>query len=413
MIVIVGAGLAGLVAACEAVEKGSFVTILDQEPEINLGGQAFWSLGGLFLVNTPEQRLLGIHDSKELAWQDWQGSAGFDRVEDEWPRKWGEAYVDFAAEEMRQWLRGLGVRFIPIVGWAERGGYLATGHGNSVPRFHIAWGSGPGVIEPFVHKVKEFQKSGKLKILWRHKVTELIKMDGAVIGVKGQILEPSQVLRGEASSRQVIGDFSINAKAVIIASGGIGANHEWVRKFWPARMGKAPDHMLSGVPDSVDGSMLAIAKVVGAHLINMDRMWHYPEGIHNYAPVWSRHAIRILSGPTPLWLDAKGSRLPSPLFPGFDSLSALEVINKSGYSHSWFLLNQSILNKEFALSGSEQNPDMTSKSLIGFLKKIFFEFKRPCRKISRVWGRFRHPPFHYRFSGGYECENWRGSHRFI
>ena len=153
--IVVGAGLAGLVATAELADAGRRVILLDQEPEASLGGQAFWSFGGLFLVDSPEQRRMGIHDSRELAWQDWLGTAGFDRPEDEWPRRWAEAYVDFAAGEKRAWLHAQGVRFVPNVGWAERGGYLATGHGNSVPRFHVTWGTGPGVIAPFVRRVRE------------------------------------------------------------------------------------------------------------------------------------------------------------------------------------------------------------------------------------------------------------------
>ncbi len=139
-VIIIGAGLAGLVAAAELTEAGKRVVVVDQEPRQNLGGQAFWSLGGLFLVDTPEQRRLGIRDSHALALEDWMGAAGFDRPEDHWPREWAEAYIDFAAGEKRSWLKARGVSWFPIVGWAERGGQGAIGHGNSVPRFHVTWG---------------------------------------------------------------------------------------------------------------------------------------------------------------------------------------------------------------------------------------------------------------------------------
>src|SRR5215472_16573860 len=145
-VIIVGAGLAGLVATAELIEAGRRVIVLDQEPEASLGGQAFWSFGGLFLVDSPLQRRLGIRDSYDLALQDWLGSAGFDREEDLWPRRWAEAYVAFAAGEKRSWLRARGIRFFPLVGWAERGGYGPGGHGNSVPRFHITWETGPAVV---------------------------------------------------------------------------------------------------------------------------------------------------------------------------------------------------------------------------------------------------------------------------
>src|SRR5919204_4151896 len=172
-VIVVGAGLAGLVAACELVERGRTVLIVDQENANNVGGQAFWSFGGLFLVDSPEQRRLRIRDSHELALQDWLGSAGFDRAEDHWPRKWAEAYVDFAAGEKRAWLRDQGVEFMPNPGWAERGGYLATGHGNSVPRFHVTWGTGPGVVEPFARRVREAQRERLVELRFPHPVDEL------------------------------------------------------------------------------------------------------------------------------------------------------------------------------------------------------------------------------------------------
>ena len=337
----------------------------------SLGGQAFWSFGGLFLVNSPLQRRLGIKDSYELALADWMGTAGFDRKEDYWPRKWAEAYVGFAAGEKYSWLRKKGIRFFPIVGWAERGGYGAIGHGNTVPRFHVTWGTGPGIIAPFVHGVIEAEKNGLLQIKPRHRVNDLLVSNGKITGVSGSVLEESAVQRGEKSSENIIGDFSFNANAVIIASGGIGANHELVRKNWPTRLGKAPAKLLSGVPEYVDGRMLAIAQNAGGNIINPDRMWHYTEGIKNWNPIWKDHGIRILPGPSSMWFDALGNRLPVPLFPGFDTLGTLDYIMKTGYEYSWLILNQKIIKKEFALSGTEQNPDLTNKDYKQVLGRAF------------------------------------------
>jgi predicted oxidoreductase len=360
--IIVGAGLAGLVAAAELIEAGRTIIIVDQEPEQSLGGQAFWSLGGIFLVDSPEQRRMGIRDSHALALEDWMGTAAFDRDEDFWPRRWAEAYVAFAAGEKRSWLRDRGLRFFPVVGWAERGGGNATGHGNSVPRFHLTWGTGPGVIEPFVKQVRQGAEQGLVTFKFRHRVNALTKSGAAVDGISGDILAPSNIERGRKSSRDVVGAFELRAQSVIVASGGIGANHDLVRANWPARLGRSPQRMITGVPDHVDGRMLAISEAAGGTVINRDRMWHYVEGIKNWNPIWTDHAIRILPGPSSLWLDARGKRLPVPLYPGFDTLATLKYIMDTGYDYSWFILTRRIIEKEFALSGSEQNPDFTSKS---------------------------------------------------
>jgi uncharacterized protein len=368
-VIVVGAGLAGLVAATEIADAGKRVIVIDQEGEQSLGGQAFWSFGGLFLADSPEQRRLGIKDSHELALQDWMGSAGFDRDEDLWPRRWAEAYVAFAAGEKRGWLRAMGHRIFPVVGWAERGGYDAGNHGNSVPRFHVTWGTGPGVVEPFERRARNAVASGHLTFRFRHRVDALSITNGTVDGVTGAILEPSKVERGRSSSRHVIGDFALRAQAVVVASGGIGGNHDLVRSHWPKRLGEAPKNLISGVPEHVDGRMIGITEAAGARLINRDRMWHYVEGIRNWSPIWPRHGIRILPGPSSMWFDATGKRLPSPLFPGSDTLGQLQYIMASGYDYSWFVLTQSIIKKEFALSGSEQNPDLTGKSWRMTLKR--------------------------------------------
>ena len=369
-VVVVGAGLAGLVAAAELVDAGKRVVLLDQEPEQSLGGQAWWSFGGLFLVDSPEQRRLRVRDSLELARQDWMGTASFDRPEDHWPRQWAEAYLQFAAGEKRAWLREQGIGFFPVVGWAERGGYTATGHGNSVPRFHIVWGTGPGIVAPFARRVRAAADRGALQLRFRHRVDELVVTDGAVTGVRGTVLEPSGIARGEASSRTPVGGFEVSAQAVVVTSGGLGGNHDLVRQNWPARLGPAPQRLLSGVPAHVDGRMLQATEAAGGHLINRDRMWHYTEGIANHSPVWQRHGIRILPGPSSLWLDATGKRLPVPLFPGFDTLGTLAHIGQTGHEHTWFVATHKIVEKEFALSGSEQNPDLTGKDVKLLLGRV-------------------------------------------
>lgn len=368
-VLVIGAGLAGLVAACEAVARGRRVTVLDQEPRASLGGQAFWSLGGLFMVDTPEQRRMGIRDSRDLARQDWLGSAGFDRPGDATPRLWAEAYLDFAAGPMRAWLHGLGMRWFPVVGWAERGGGLAHGHGNSVPRFHLTWGTGPAVLEPFVKRALAAEAEGRLTFGFRRRVTRLLGGPGGITGAAGEVLADDPAGRGQPSTRAVAGEFEIAAQSVIVASGGIGGNEALVRAAWPAdRLGPPPETMVCGVPAHVDGLMIGHAEAAGARVINRDRMWHYTEGIRNWDPVWPNHGIRILPGPSSMWFDADGERLPAPGLPGFDSLGTLALLCRRGQPHSWFVTTQAIVKKEFALSGSEQNPDLTGRDIALLLR---------------------------------------------
>ncbi len=371
-VIVVGAGLAGLVATYELTRAGKRVLLVDQENEANLGGQAFWSLGGIFLVNSPEQRRMGIRDSYDLALQDWMGSAAFDRErEDHWPRQWAQAYVQFAAGEKRAYMHDLGMRFMPTVGWAERGRGTALDHGNSVPRFHISWGTGPEVVRIFAEPVLEAASRGLVTFAHRHQVDELIVEDGAAVGVRGTVLAPSTESRGVRSNRDKAGEFELRAQAVVVTSGGIGGNQELVRRNWPVdRLGRMPQNMICGVPAHVDGRMLEITENAGGSIVNRDRMWHYTEGIVNWDPIWPDHGIRIIPGPSSLWLDAEGKRLPTPLFPGFDTLGTLKHILGTGHDHTWFILTQSIIEKEFALSGSEQNPDMTGKDLKLLLGRV-------------------------------------------
>lgn len=369
-VIVVGAGLAGLVATHELVKAGKRVLLVEQENAANRGGQAFWSLGGLFFVNSPEQRRFGIKDSYELAMHDWSGSAGFDRDrEDTWPRRWAQAYVKFATYEKRKYLYDLGLRVLPLPGWAERGDGTANGHGNSVPRFHLTWGTGPELVRVFLEPVEEAERAGTVRFLHRHRVDEIVVEDGAAVGVRGAVLVPSDEPRGVKSSREVAGDFDLRAAAVVVTSGGIGHNHDLIRASWPVdRLGPAPKYMISGVPDHVDGRMLAISEIAGASIVNRDRMWHYVEGIHNWDSIWPDHAIRIIPGPSSFWVDATGKRLPAPNFPGFDSLGTLKHIGSTGHDYTWFILNQTIAGKEFGLSGSEQNPDATNKDLVYLAK---------------------------------------------
>jgi predicted oxidoreductase len=384
-VIIVGGGLAGLTAAYELTKAKQKVIIVDQESETNLGGQAFWSLGGIFLVDSSQQRWMGVKDTIELARKDWFNSAQFDRLDDQdfWAAQWANSYLDFAHHSMKDYLSNLGLGFVPTVGWAERGDGTASGHGNSVPRFHIAWGTGPEVVRIFRDQVIKAAERGLVEFKFRHQVDGiLVDEAGKAFGVKGKVLEPSNEARGVASSRESIDAFSIRGQAVIIASGGIGANIELIKEMWPKERlgGSVPDHVVTGVPAYVDGRMIKIAEGAGVRVVNKDRMWHYTEGLQNWNPIWPNHGIRVLPGPTSIWLDATGNRLPSPCFPGCDTLSTLRSILSTGYDYSWFILNKTIIEKEFSLSGSEQNPDLTGKSIYLFIKRLLGG-QEPVRKF--------------------------------
>lgn len=376
-VIIVGGGLAGLVAAFEiAVQRNIPTIIVDQENEASLGGQAFWSLGGLFVVNSTEQRRTGIKDSRELALRDWLGSAQFDRPdgEDRWPMKWADAFVDFAASKdgvngMEGYVKARGLGFLFNVGWAERGDGRADGHGNSVPRFHISWGAGPEIVRVFRDPVLGAAKKGIVEFKFRHVVDEIIVESGRAVGVRGRVLEEDNQPRGVKTSRVEVNKFELRGSAVLVSSGGIGGNVEAVKAAWPVdRLGpKVPENFVIGVPAHVDGRMIDISESVGANIVNRDRMWHYTEGLQNWDPIWPEHGIRILPAPSSLWLDATGKRLPPHLFPGTDTLATLKHICSTGYDYSWFILDQTIIAREFALSGSEQNPDLSNKSLIQFI----------------------------------------------
>jgi predicted oxidoreductase len=378
-VIIVGAGLAGLVAAFELTQLDVPVVLLDQENAANLGGQAFWSLGGIFCVDSARQRAMGIKDSRELAMRDWFGSARFDREkEDFWPRKWAEAFVNFATDEMEDYVKARGIGWAKNVGWAERGDGRAEGHGNSVPRFHLTWGTGPEVVRVFAEPVKEAEKKNLVEFRFRHMVDEVIvdETTGRAVGVKGRVLEADDSARGVKTSRTVVDTFEIRGSAVLVSSGGIGGDIDKVKACWPTeRLGAAPKHFVVGVPAHVDGRMINIAEDAGANVINRDRMWHYTEGLANWNPIWPGHGIRVLPAPSSLWLDATGKRLPPFLFPGSDTLATLQHICGTGYDYSWFIADQSIVRREFALSGSEQNPDVTNKDIWQFIQQRLLSSK--------------------------------------
>ena len=369
-VIVVGAGLAGLVATAELADAGRRVILLDQEPEASFGGQAFWSLGGLMFVDSPEQRRMRVKDSYELALQDWLGTAGFDRPEDEWPRRWAEAYVGFCAGEKRAWLHEQGMRWLPNPGWPERGGYLADGHGNSVPRFHITWGTGPGVVEPFERRVREAVARGLVELRFRHRVDELHdhrRRRHRRVG-HGPRAERRQARRGQRPRaggrvralrpgrdrhhRRHRRQPRAGAREVAAA-----ARRRRPRTCSPAcpRTSTAGCSRSPATPARTRSTATACGTTSRA------------------SATGTRSGPCTRSGSSPgrrrCGSTRTARRLPGPLYPGFDTLGTLRHIQGTGRDHTWFVLTQKIIEKEFALSGSEQNPDTTSKSKRAVLKE--------------------------------------------
>lgn len=359
--IIVGTGLAGLVTAAELIGAGRKVMLIDQENRDNLGGQAYWSMGGLLLVDTPEQRQLGIKDSHELTMMDWLGSAAFDRdIDDQWARPWAEAYVRFAGTSARDYLLGYGLELLPSVLFGERGDGTAGGHGNSVPRFHVVKGAGPELVRAIAAPVLAAERRGHAIIHFRHRVDGISLENGRAVGVHGSVLEESEAERGGLSNRRVQRNFTLRCPNIVVAAGGMGGNVDMIRENWPTQtLGAVPELMLSGAPAHVDGRMLKISEQAGAHLVNHDRSWIYPEGLHNWDPVWPNHGVRLMAGLSSLWLDANGSRLPPMNLPGHSARGSLKAILSTGHDHSWLILTKTILDHEIGLAGSSHNPHLT------------------------------------------------------
>ena len=327
-VIVVGAGLAGLVAAAELADAGRRVILLDQEPEQSLGGQAFWSLGGLFLVDSPEQRRMGIKDSPRAG----AARTGWAAPSSTATRTTGRASGPRPTSTSRParsapGCASMGHRLFPVVGWAERGDGRADGHGNSVPRFHLTWGTGPGVVEPFERRVREHVASRPDRAPRSATgSTSWSSTGGAVTGVRGAVLEPSAVERGRAE---------LAGRGRRLRAPRAGRDRHLRRHRRQPRPGPqglagaarraAEARWSRACPPTSTGGCSAITEAAGGRIINPDRMWHYVEGMRNWDPIWANHGIRILPGPSSLWLDATGKRLPAPYFPGFDTLGTLRA----------------------------------------------------------------------------------------
>jgi predicted oxidoreductase len=346
--IVVGAGLAGLVSTLELLRSGHTVLLLDRCRPQELGGLAREAFGGMFMVDSPEQRRSRIPDNERLALEDWLRIADFD-ADDVWPRRWAEQYVTRARDDVGAWLREIGVRFFPVVNWAERGNF---GDGNSVPRFHLTWGTGKALVQAVWGAIESHPRRSALDLRFESRVVELLLEDGAVRGVK---LESGHEERAE--------------EAVVVAAGGIGGNLEIVRREWPtSELGSPPEKLLMGSHYYADGALHDEVRRVGGNVTHLSRMWNYADAVRHPKPQREHHGLKLIPPRSGVMLNPDGRRYgPVPVMPTFDAYAALERMCEDERKYAWLVCNFKIAKRELDVSGSQHNPHLRERRLLPFL----------------------------------------------
>jgi hypothetical protein len=352
-VIVIGAGIAGLVATLELLRSGHTVLLADRCAASELGGLAREAFGGMFMVDSREQRRSRIADSERLALEDWLRVAEF-YPEDDWPRRWAEQYVMRAREDVGDWLRAIGVRFFPVVNWAERGNFS---DGNSVPRFHLTWGTGKALVDAVWKAIETDPRRRALDLRFGTRVSELLERAGRLTGVR---VVPQD--GGE--------EYELWAgKAVLIAAGGIGGNLELVRREWPtAELGNPPREILMGSHYNADGAMHEAVRRLGGNVTHLSRMWNYADAVRHPTPHRERHGVKLIPPRSGVMLDPDGLRYgPVPVMPTFDAYSALERMCEDERCYSWLVCNWKIAKRELDISGSEHNPHLRERQRVRFL----------------------------------------------
>ena len=365
-VLVIGGGLAGIVTALEALRAGQRVTLVDRDTPERFGGLALWAFGGMALVGTPLQARMKIADTPEVALRDWIRFGELD-ADDVWPLRWARYYVEHSRAQVHDWLLREGIRFMPAVNWVERGLY---GDGNSLPRYHIVWGTARELVRQMIAAMREAGSGGRLTVLHRHRVTQLESGAGRIVGV---------VTVDEATGAEL----RLHAPVVVLAMGGINGSHEQVRANWPKDR-PLPATMLNGAHPFADGALHRHAAGLGAQIEHAGEMWNYAAGFPHPYPHFQGHGLSTIPCKSALWLNHRGERIgPAPLVTGFDTHWLCRRVAEQEKPWTWHLLNWRIAIKEFAISGAEHNQRIRDKQLPMFLKETLFGNHRLVRQMQR------------------------------
>jgi predicted oxidoreductase len=350
-ILIIGGGLAGITTAIELLDAGKRVMIVDRDTEANFGGLAKWAFGGMFFVDTKHQRKRGIKDSIDLAMKDWFSFAEFEEGE-VWGKKWAEQYIHLSTPHAYEWLKQKGLGFFPVINWVERGLFQP---GNSVPRFHMVWGTGWELTYKLIAELRGHSQANKLSLLFDHRVTEVMSENNVIKGAKG-------TLETDGSP------FEIEAEVVVVATGGINGSIEKVKANWYPKWGSPPEVILNGAHKYALGDLHDAVQEVNGNVVNLEKQWNYAAGIHHHTPRKDNHGLSLVPPKSALWLNYQGKRMgPVPLITAYDTRYLVERICQEPVKYSWQLLNRKIAYKEFAISGSESNPLFRDKKFLPFI----------------------------------------------
>jgi predicted oxidoreductase len=354
--VVIGGGLAGIATVLELLDNNKSVVLVERSREEEFGGLARVSFGGIFVVGSPEQKRAGVNDSVDLAFRDWVAYGELNE-KDVWPRRWAEAFITQSLDMVRRWLNQRSVTFFPVLNWAERG---LEQPGNSVPRFHIVWGTGQGLVLGLLKHLYAHPNRSKLTLHFQHRVTSLIRTGGHFTGCSGI----------DESSRR---EFTATGECVVIAAGGIAGNLEMVRKNWYGPWGEPPDYLLNGSHPAADGALLEKVREHGGNITHLEKMWNYAAGVHHWRPQHELHGLSLVPPKSALWLNYEGRRMgPPAMVTGFDTRYLVETICRQRKKYSWQVLNWKIAKKEFAVSGSEFNQAIRDKQRVRFLLSVLF-----------------------------------------